>query len=750
MAHDVGTFIALASCLGIGLVSYLATERKRGGGMPDSVNRSVPPSVPLELLSGCMDTITIIMRSVGMAVILCGGEGVEMEKMAGVVLKHILVGHLVAQVATLVFSNYETPMCTPSIEVLPLIRQMVSVIPKHAKDPHGHDIFAKEQVGTVVATMLLCSSCVSFLSGLFMYAIGLVGLGKSLRFMPFAVEVSVQSMLGLLLLSLGIESSCGVSILENLVENPAEVGELFSLTKLFLWLPAIASGLGIYLFTNFVKDTPFNIAIYIASAMLLFHGICLAFGISLDAARNADWLFPNTEHPPVWELYTLYSEDVVWSAVFDNLSGVCTCVFMISIINIACQLAVTPSLLPPDIMGTSTFDYEMIVQGRSHIFCGLSIGFPSDIGNDDSLVHRMLGGKFRLSMWAHVVSLALCILIIQIPSWTVPFIPRFINGAVVLLAAIEFLVAGFITGRSQLSRGEYNVVLASAAAILLSGGAVVGGLLVGTFCGLLNFTMGFAEATEKLRHVSISSDIVLVQLPTYICFATAHAVLDDVVKLSQDTQCLIVDFSHLFDMDTKAAFEFARLCSGTEVGCKVYLAAVNFRCIRKLIAAKALPPGGLATGTALDEVQEVELTRVTSHRTTDVEPLTINPDLELRPPGPNQPQDRRLSATGPAEELAPGASGRSNGSQPLVDPPTSFASAPDHPPRKSMRTTRFAKVATTLFYVPCENSDVMAYPHVSTTVEQAIKEAQQAVQIAREEDEVKLVIQSETPGSWRR
>eukprot|EP00439_Symbiodinium_sp_Y106_P079163 s1626_g17.t2 len=570
--------------LGSLLLAWLLLERRRSPeGLGDLVERHGSKWI-LEVMAGCMDTVTVIMRAVGMAVVLCAEDG--MHDYTGLALKHITAGHLVAQIATLAFSNYETPLCTPSIEVLPLVKAMQERI----------SLMAPTDFEAVLASTVLCSSCATMLSGFAMYAIGLSQMGTALRFIPYSVEVSVQAMLGLVLFGLGIEASCGVDILTDFATEPESLGSLvIDSSILMLWTPSMLSALAIYFFTKYVKDSPFTIAVYTFSAIALFHGLRWCLGTSLQAAQDSRRLYPQTEYFHLQKLYELAGKDIVWSSVFSNMPKILLSAFIISIVNIACQLAVTASLLPvashAEVMGASTFDYEMIVQGRSHIIGGLALGFASDFGNDDTLVHRMVGGRFRLSMWAHVVTTALCVLCVDIPKNSLPYVPRFVNGTIVLLASAELLVAGFVQGYALLTRTEFAVVCVAALVTLLCGGQVQAGLFAGMFLAFADAIRNFTRALEQLS-IKTEGDVAVVELPNYMFFATAPGIVATIRRALSESSEVILDGEKVRGLDTKATLEFAQLCAeeqAEEARGILTFAALEPSIHAQLVAAHALP-----------------------------------------------------------------------------------------------------------------------------------------------------------------
>lgn len=604
----------------IGLLAYCVSEWQflKIPRVPhqDKVDRSEPTRLALECVSGTMDTITVMLRSVGMASVLCASE--EFELYQGVVLKHILLGHLCNQVVTLVCSNYETPLHTPSIEILPLLtgiraRLQIALVGQRSE--------------TVVVTMIFSSAFISITSGLLIYLIGHAKMGSALRFLPFAVEIGVQGALGVVLVDLGIAASCGIGFFDMIEKR--------DLIYVELWLPAILFALGIYFFTNFISESPYTIVAYMVFATTGFH--CLRsfygmFGDTLEAAQKLGWLYPSADYGSLWSFYTQDTNDIYWGFFSQNWDQVLVSVLIISIVNCMCQLAVTSSLLPPKIMGQSDFDHEMIVQGRGKIISGLLMGYSSDFGNDDTLVHRMFGGRYRLGIYVHVGTLSICLVWGAIGQNTLPYIPKFVNGTVVLIAALEILMTALVDGYRRLATSEYIVVLLVIGIAFLTFGQVILALIFGVLFGFVEFAIKYSMSmiTPPVV-VTDSPGVAYIELSGYLFFATAPKVVDAVlasmpVLSRNDKRALVVDFAAVPGLDTKAALEFGRLTTDLECGLIIFsgmLPNVERELKRVGVLAASKPPAS-QTNIELGKIRSTSAARETESRARGMEDMVLS------------------------------------------------------------------------------------------------------------------------------
>jgi len=148
---------------------------------------------------------------------------------------------------------------------------------------------------------------------------------------------------------------------------------------------------------------------------------------------------------------------------------------------------------------------------------------------------------------------------------TLPFIPKFVNGTIIILASLEFLTAGVIDSYGVLSRREYAIMLIMLLVIIFTGGRVELAMAFGIFLGLTDFVVNYARSTDTPRTLNIDVEgCVAIQLKGYLFFATAPGVVDLLLDRlvpgdGEPAKVLIVDWSQVTGVDTKGALECSRL-----------------------------------------------------------------------------------------------------------------------------------------------------------------------------------------------
>eukprot|EP00928_Gymnodinium_smaydae_P048373 TRINITY_DN3232_c1_g1_i1.p1 TRINITY_DN3232_c1_g1~~TRINITY_DN3232_c1_g1_i1.p1 ORF type:complete len:1379 (-),score=128.76 TRINITY_DN3232_c1_g1_i1:306-4442(-) len=576
--------------LGALLVGFAVVDPfqlRRPVELPDTVDRSIPRKVINESLAGIISTLSIVMDSVAVASVLMALD--SLSGFTEIAMKHVLVGHFVGQLLTLLCSHYETPITTPSLELLPFATIILDNV---------QEATVGRSAEYALATMLFCMMLVSILSGFTLYLIGLLRVGYLLKYIPYSVQCGIQAGMGIILLAVGMDLACDYYFLE--LESFSELKEMLAWSgsgAARLWLPALGAGLLLFLIDNFIYESPYTIVIFMCGSIAVFHVLRVyVFKTSIADAQEGGWVFDDVESGEMWSLWkALRLEFVCWDAVINSLGTIFCGAFCGPLMNNLCDLAVVKSILPPAEMGSSDFNSELTVQGRAHIMTGLVGGFPTDYGNDDTIVHRKYGGQSRLSMYVHVLTMFLVIVwplgLTVLPQGTpdisamLPYIPKSVNGAVICLAGFEFLYGSLVESWSSMATSEYAVVVVFVVTVLATQGDLLTGILVGMFFGFFDFIVRYANIVTvifpkrasatlwpprdafKLEFCGLRKNVVVAELSGFLFFASAPEIVDELLEKLKELsgsemphkKVLIVNWTAVTGIDAGASAEFARL-----------------------------------------------------------------------------------------------------------------------------------------------------------------------------------------------
>jgi MFS superfamily sulfate permease-like transporter len=519
-----------------------------------------------ETMGASITTVNNLLDCVGIvAILFITTEGLKEHMGTG--LKHAILGHIVIQGLAAVFSGYETPMCSPCYEILPYMK---IVLMKAAAACKGNS-------QCEASTALTAGVVMNLMSGILMFAAGRFQLSLLLRFLPDSLKTGVLAGIGIICVALGIELCCDENFFD--MENPVN---LFTDMSLFiLWIPGVLLGLGLYLFETFVVDSAYTIPIFFVCGVGTFQMIMQFSGLTTEAARTDGWLYTPVDSTPFYQLWSgLFSGQVAWSAITESLPIFCMGILTGPFLNNVGDLAMTESEFGPDI-GKSKIDYEVKVQGWAHIASGLSGGFVSDFGNDDTQLHRVGGGKTRLSAILNVILLSV-FFFASCPSFPIvpaiiSVIPKCLNGASMILAAVEMLIEALVESYHSLPKLEYTVIWGVTIATIIFQGAIEKALLIGLIMSFCVFvfqssavsTLIFEETHSNTLWPTQSDEVlwkerhnmIIAQVSGYVFFANAKATVDKIIKKvkKEDLKVLILDFSTTKEVDDTASHELDRL-----------------------------------------------------------------------------------------------------------------------------------------------------------------------------------------------
>merc|ERR1712216_1042026 len=129
--------------LGFCVLAYVGAELVRAipeKSAEDAVDRSQPTRLFTEAIAGTITTVSLLMDALGMASIMCSTERLEPYMDAG--MQCILFVQLVGQTLTVLYSRYETPMVTPSLEILPFMKILQNAISESTAGRTGEYVIA--------------------------------------------------------------------------------------------------------------------------------------------------------------------------------------------------------------------------------------------------------------------------------------------------------------------------------------------------------------------------------------------------------------------------------------------------------------------------------------------------------------------------------------------------------------------------------------------------------------------------------
>lgn len=409
----------------------------------------------------------------------------------------------------------------------------------------------------------------TLLSGLAMVAIGYVGAGDVVRFLPTTVISGFIAGTGWLLAKGGfdvmLDTTLGLDDLSGLLEPEA----------IKFWLPGAALGVLIQVLglSRRVHDTALSAAVI--AAVVLFFGIVFAFS-SIEAVQDANWLigpFPDGTIPS--PLTPAELGDADWDEVLRRPGGVFAAV-AVALVAVLLNLSGLESLTG-DRLDTRR---ELKSAGIANILIaplGSVAGFHA-LG-DTALAHQM-GARTKA---VPVGIAAACAGVALFGSQLIGLTPRLIAGGLLVAVGLALLISWIESMRATSSRVER--VLGVAIPVSIGAVGILEGITFGVVAACLIFVARYSRidpveheataidmpsrvvrsATETEVLSQTADRIVVFQLTGYQFFGSFASVADRVRARTEaadpPVSSVVLDFRHVTGIDSSAFALLGRLAS---------------------------------------------------------------------------------------------------------------------------------------------------------------------------------------------
>lgn len=417
---------------------------------------------------------------------------------------------------------------------------------------------------TIWLTIIVTTSC----TGLFLWTLGRLHLGRFIRFIPYPVVGGFLAGLGWLFAQGSLSVMTGMSV------DLGRVLSLFQPSLLLLWLPGIL--LGITLQVILARSKNFlTFPLILLGALICFYAGLALTGTSFTVARDAGLLFSSFTRNSLSQfpdLSTLFKAD--WSTLGLQFQSLLT---LLAIVPITILLNATGLE-----MATQTdvdLDHELETAGIANLVTGLCSGIVGHFSISRSLLNHAAGGRNRSS---GLVAALFCALFLFWGTGIFNYLPRFLFGGLLFYLGVSLLIEWIYQAWFRLAKLDYALVLI----MLLTISRL--GLLQGVGIGLLSACLLFVVNYSNLRVIKNvfsgkiyqsnfersfhqkkllkehGDELLILRLQGYLFFGTANSLLayirDRFVDQSQaKLRFLILDFLLVVGLDSSAVVSFLKI-----------------------------------------------------------------------------------------------------------------------------------------------------------------------------------------------
>ena len=450
----------------------------------------------------------------------------------------------------------------------------------------------------------------SAFTGLCLYALGRLRMGRWIRFVPYPVTGGFIAGVGWLMVIGGFQ------IITN------EPITLASLLHLFAGAGAPKAAVGAA-WTSLLIVVLGRFRDYFALPALLLGGTLASLGtlalcgFSIDEARRAGWLFSLPQESALWTPWSL--ADLLLfdpQLVLRHMDGMLTVVLVTTL-----SILMNATGIEMETRQDADLDQELQVQGGGHLAAATLGGFPGYISMSRSLLNFRLGSRSRVS--GYVVAIASLAFALAGPA-IVSFIAKPVLGGLIVYLGCTLLWTWIVLARKIAALPDYLTIVFIAVVVTIWG--FVTGVIVGIVAGCIIFAVNYSrvnilkhqldgaiynssrvrspEHTQLLR--AHGEEIQILVLQGFIFFGTADRLyrlfIDQVVRSERPVRFLIMDFRFVDGIDASALSSFRKICSIAETqGTSIVATGASQRIADELLSSRYPGFRGIASFETLDE-----------------------------------------------------------------------------------------------------------------------------------------------------
>jgi sulfate permease, SulP family len=471
-----------------------------------------------------------------------------------------LMGTAIGGILTAAGSSFKAVIAGPRSGQAPILATMAVAITASMPGQPGEAV-----VATVVASILVAT----VFTGFVLFALGWAKLGVMVRYIPYPVMGGFFAGLGFLLLKGGIVVSLG-SVAS--IDQPSSLLTTAAASHL---APALVFASAYFICTRHF-DHWLLMPAFLLGSLLLFHGVLLVTGTSVDTASANGWLPAiDSSAASFFPVLTLEQIGLVdWSLVLGQASTILVLALM-SMIILLLDTSGVEIILNRDMDP----NHELRTAGWVNVLTGLCTGPLAILSSTDTALTYKLGGDRFIMVVAFTLIMAV---VIMVGPGPIVFAPNAVLGGLLIFLGIDFLTKWVWQLRRKLPLTDFLVVCGILLVVAVYG--ILHGVVIGIALSILLFVHSYSQLSvikasmtgaehvsnidrnpRELKYLdqhSVALHIFVLQ--GFLFFGTSSRLLEEIRAVLEDparapVRFLLLDFHRVDALDTSAANSFAKL-----------------------------------------------------------------------------------------------------------------------------------------------------------------------------------------------
>lgn len=413
-------------------------------------------------------------------------------------------------------------------------------------------------------TVVIAIALTVFLTGLFLFGLGVFRIGGLVRYFPYPVVGGFLAGTGWLLLIGGFSILCGETPIRDLLQ-PALLAR---------WLPTLLFSFIMVLVVQQSKNN-YLLPGLLLVGFLLFYGIALLSNISIHELSNNGWLLgPFPDRTLIQPLSISKIALVDWGVISAQGANITTVLIVSSI-----ALLLNASAFELETKQDVNLNKELRLAGIANLISSASPGFVGFRQFALSVLNHRMEAHSRL---VGIIGVCVVALTLFFGAPIISYFPKPVLSGLLMYLGLTFLVEWGLKTWFTLPRIDFAIIWLVLIAIATVG--FMPGVVVGLVAALIMFAISYSR-TEVVRHELTGKNyqsllprrtdqrqilekegdqLYILQLQGFIFFGTAHRLLNKVKKRIIDSannkiRYVILDFQRVDILDSTGIMSFRRL-----------------------------------------------------------------------------------------------------------------------------------------------------------------------------------------------
>ena len=425
----------------------------------------------------------------------------------------------------------------------------------------------------ILVTLVCVIALSSIVTGLSFFVMGVLRLGRFVRFVPFPVIGGFLAGTGWLI----VQGSLGVILNQPITLDTMPM--LLEPSAIAKWLPALVFAGVVWVLSARVRS-PLAVPTAVIVAVGLFHISVWALDIPVGTLLDAGWLVGTPMSGGLWPPIAIADlGEVDWAIVAQQAPKIGSLVVVS-----AMALLLSASGLELAFRTDIDFDRELRTAGIANLCSGVGGGIAGFHDLSISVLSVKLNAPHRL---VGLIVAAICGIALLFGGMLLVHLPKPVFGSLLLWIGAALLYEWLVEIYPKITRNDYFVILVILVVIATFG--FLEGVLVGIIAGMILFVVEYSridiiklelsgrdyhsnvDRPVELRHAlqANGDGIVVLRLQGFVFFGTAHRLNARVRALLTDPKrppirFLLLDFRSVSGLDSSAVIGFNKLAQMAE------------------------------------------------------------------------------------------------------------------------------------------------------------------------------------------